>query len=151
MGFSCKACQYRTNSRRRLTQHIHCIHHNGPVAKCGVCGSTHKNAHALQAHVYRSHREILGTNNLPTSHTRPPAQRDTQCPPPPPPPTPQPTNRPVKERWVLNSSTTGSRTASGDKRSKRNHPSEEILSRRFNSGRVFQTSGVVCQVCKKWF
>ena len=79
---------------------------------------------------------------------RPSAQRDTQYPPP---PTPQPSNRPVKERWVLNNSTNGSRTISGDKRSERAHPSEEILSRRSDSGRVFKTSGVVCQVCKWWF
>ena len=151
VGFSCRACQYRTNQKRRLIQHIHCIHHNGPVAKCDECGSLHKNAHALQAHVYRSHRDAWGASNLPTSHAKPPVQRDTQCLPPPPPPTPQPTNRPVKERWVLNNSTTGSHTTSGDKRSERTHPSDEILSGRFNSGRVFKTSRVVCQVCKRWF
>ena len=101
--------------------------------------------------MYRSHRDTWGASNLPTSHAKPPVQRDTQCPPPPPPPTPQPTNRPVKERWVLNNSTTGSRTTSGDKRSERAHPSDKILSGRFNSGRVFKTSRVVCQVCKRWF
>ena len=73
VGFSCKACQYRTNSKRRLIQHIHCIHHNGPIARCGECGSLHKNTHALQAHVYRSHRDAWGASNLPTSHAKPPA------------------------------------------------------------------------------
>ena len=52
---------------------------------------------------------------------------------------------------MLNNSTTGSYTTSGDKRSDRAHPSDEILSGRFNSGRVFKTSGVICQVCKNWF
>ena len=52
---------------------------------------------------------------------------------------------------MLNNSATGSCTTSSDKRSNRAHPLNEILSGRFNSWRVFKTSGVVCQMCKRWF
>ena len=132
--FSCGACTYWTDCIRRLRYHIECVHFQGPRIRCNICDKEHKNINSATAHWYRF-------------HFKPPTREESlDQPPPPPPPTPHTTNRPIKEKWILNSSTSGSRTGND-----RRNSSEEIMSRRQDSGSICKTSGTICQSCRHWF